>query len=335
MAAKLLASRGDMVLASAAACKGQLRRTLTSSVQFSSTTRRDYRGPGGAYTTGFTPMTHQQFMAKPENRSRYWARSFAGWHEFAFVQPNAAHEAIARLQGRGWLDLVITQNVDRLHHKGGSGRVLELHGTTHRVVCMDCGHSSCRHEVQQRLADLNPHMAAAVRHASSAAAAAAGGGGISNRGAYERALRVGTAADARKVAAGADAEQVPVVRPDGDIELGDAGRHFRTAACAACGGQVLKPDVVFFGDSVPKGRVESALSAVQSSDLLLVVGSSLMVWSAFRLVKAAKAAGAALAIVNVGPTRADDLADVKVEALAGEVCMQLAMHPSLLVPRVA
>jgi NAD-dependent deacetylase sirtuin 4 len=48
------------------------------------------------------------------------------------VQPNAAHEAIARLQGRGWLDLVITQNVDRLHHKGGSGNVLELHGTTHR-----------------------------------------------------------------------------------------------------------------------------------------------------------------------------------------------------------
>jgi hypothetical protein len=72
---------------------------------------------------------------------------------------------------------------------------------------MDCGHSSCRHELQQRLAELNPHMADAVRHASSAAAAA-GGSGISNRAAYERALRVGTAADARKVAAGEDAEQV-------------------------------------------------------------------------------------------------------------------------------
>jgi NAD-dependent deacetylase sirtuin 4 len=74
---------------------------------------------------------------------------------------------------------------------------------------------------------------------------------------------------------------------------------------------------------------------VQSSDLILVVGSSLMVWSAFRLVKAAKAAGAQLALVNVGPTRADDLADVKVEALAGEVMMHLAMHPSLLLPKVA
>jgi NAD-dependent SIR2 family protein deacetylase len=50
--------------------------------------------------------------------------------------------------------------------------------------------------------------------------------------------------------------QVPVVRPDGDIELGDAGHHFKVAPCSSCGGQVLKPDVVFFGDSVPKDRVE-------------------------------------------------------------------------------
>jgi ADP-dependent phosphofructokinase/glucokinase len=73
---------------------------------------------------------------------------------------------------------------------------------------MECGHNTCRHELQQRLAELNPHMADAVRHASSAAAAAAAAGGISNRAAYERALRVGTAADARKVAAGDDAEKV-------------------------------------------------------------------------------------------------------------------------------
>lgn len=72
-----------------------------------------------------------------------------------------------------------------------------------------------------------------------------------------------------------------------------------------------------------------------AADLVLVVGSSLMVWSAFRLIKAAKEGGARLAIVNVGPTRADDLADLKVEALAGEVMMRLAAHPRLLLPRVA
>jgi NAD-dependent deacetylase sirtuin 4 len=76
------------------------------------------------------------------------------------------------------------------------------------------------------------------------------------------------------------------------------------------------------------------MSAMRSSDLVLAVGTSLMVWSAFRLIKAAKEAGARLAIVNVGPTRADGLADLKVEALAGEVMMRLASHPRLLLPRV-
>ena len=71
-------------------------------------------------------------MASDAARRRYWARSFAGWHEFSGVRPNAAHEALARLQSRGWLQSLITQNVDRLHHKAGSADVIELHGTTHR-----------------------------------------------------------------------------------------------------------------------------------------------------------------------------------------------------------
>ena len=73
-----------------------------------------------------------QFMESEAARRRYWARSFAGWHEFSRVQPNAAHEALARLQAAGWVDALITQNVDRLHTKAGSPDVLELHGTTHR-----------------------------------------------------------------------------------------------------------------------------------------------------------------------------------------------------------
>jgi len=73
-----------------------------------------------------------QFMSTPEARSRYWARSFAGWREFSNVQPNAAHEGLARLQAGGWVGELITQNVDRLHHAAGARDVLELHGTTHR-----------------------------------------------------------------------------------------------------------------------------------------------------------------------------------------------------------
>ena len=75
-----------------------------------------------------------QFMATEERRARYWARSFAGWHEFAAVQPNRAHHALAEMQRMGWADSIITQNVDRLHHKAGSRDIIELHGTTHRQV---------------------------------------------------------------------------------------------------------------------------------------------------------------------------------------------------------
>eukprot|EP00775_Hariotina_reticulata_P005530 gene5530-5765_t len=263
-------------------------------------------------------MTHQQFMSKPQNRARYWARSFAGWHEFAHVAPNPAHDGLARLQQMGWVDLIVTQNVDRLHHKGGSSSssVLELHGTTHRgapgMTVINAPQARVLLRVQQRLSEMNPDLAARVRRMSASTA------GISNRSAYERALKAGTAADGRRVVGGADAEKV-------------IHKHHTRS----CGSQLLKPDVVFFGDSVPRDRVQRALEAAGVADLLLVVGSSLMVWSAFRLAKAAKEAGAKIAIVNVGPTRADDLATLKIEALAGEVMMRLASHPCLLVPRAA
>lgn len=78
-----------------------------------------------------------------------------------------------------------------------------------------------------------------------------------------------------------EAEQVPVRRPDGDIELQDAGDHFTVPPCESCGGR-LKPDVVFFGDSLPKERSQRAAQLAKDADLLLVVGSSLMVFSAFR-----------------------------------------------------
>ena len=59
-------------------------------------------------------------------------RCCAGWHEFSDIHPNAAHEGLARLQQRGWVEALITQNVDRLHQKAGATDVIELHGTTHR-----------------------------------------------------------------------------------------------------------------------------------------------------------------------------------------------------------
>jgi NAD-dependent SIR2 family protein deacetylase len=107
--------------------------------------------------------------------------------------------------------------------------------------------------------------------------------------------------------------------PDGDAELDEAAAAtFEVVGCLTCGG-ALKPDVVFFGENVPRPRVEAAYRMVDSTAALLIVGSSLTVFSGFRFVKRAIAAGKPVAIVNVGPTRADGLATVKVEGRIGAV----------------
>jgi NAD-dependent SIR2 family protein deacetylase len=102
------------------------------------------------------------------------------------------------------------------------------------------------------------------------------------------------------------------VAPDADAVVGDT-TSFRIIDCSSCGG-MLKPDIVYFGESVPKDRVEQAYSLVGRADALLVAGSSLTVFSGFRFVKHAAALGIPVAIINRGSTRGDDLATVKVDA---------------------
>lgn len=100
--------------------------------------------------------------------------------------------------------------------------------------------------------------------------------------------------------------------PDGDADLdGLDFSGFDIPACEHCGG-ILKPDVVFFGESVPRERVAAALEAVERADAMLVVGSSLMVYSGYRFAQAAAKAGKPIAAVNLGRTRADELLALKV-----------------------
>mmetsp|Transcript_16567 Transcript_16567/g.46768 ORF Transcript_16567/g.46768 Transcript_16567/m.46768 type:complete len:434 (-) Transcript_16567:147-1448(-) len=300
----------------------------------------DYRSPQGAYSTGFKPMTHQQFMKSDASRRRYWARSFFGWPEFAQCQPNASHEALAQLEALGRVHHVVTQNVDRLHQAAGSRNVLELHGTTHEVVCLGCGDVSPRWHLQERLAELNPEAAEAAR---------LGARGLPKDGEPLRpweeqaggqtSVRAGTAADGNAVRG--DAEALPSVlvaqpslrRPDGDTELAQRlVEAFRVPSCTRCGG-VLKPHVVFFGDNLPPGRRATADALVAQGDALLVVGSSLAVFSAFRLARAVHQAGKPLAILTAGATRADGLGGVlKVEALAGETLPRLLRSGGIMVP---
>ncbi|HKH75251.1 MAG TPA: NAD-dependent protein deacetylase [Vicinamibacterales bacterium] len=104
-----------------------------------------------------------------------------------------------------------------------------------------------------------------------------------------------------------------VEAPDGDADLeGVAFETFDVPACDACGG-LLKPDVVFFGENVPAERVQRAMAPIASSDAMLVVGSSLMIYSGYRFVTAAADAGKPVAAINLGRTRADDLLALKIE----------------------
>ncbi|MGD9622455.1 MAG: NAD-dependent protein deacetylase [Mycolicibacterium sp.] len=123
------------------------------------------------------------------------------------------------------------------------------------------------------------------------------------------------------------------VAPDADAVVADTD-HFHVVDCPACGG-MLKPDIVYFGESVPATRVQEAYSMIDDADTLLVAGSSLTVYSGYRFVRYAAARGVPVAIVNRGPTRADDLATVKIDNGCSPMLALLADElPGLAVARL-
>jgi NAD-dependent SIR2 family protein deacetylase len=113
----------------------------------------DYRGKGAPVRT---PMTVEQFLSSDAARRRYWVGSHLGWSTFAAAQPNAGHRALASLEERSLVTGVITQNVDGLHVRAGSRRVVELHGTMRRVFCTRCGQVFDRRDLAVRVETENP-----------------------------------------------------------------------------------------------------------------------------------------------------------------------------------
>jgi NAD-dependent SIR2 family protein deacetylase len=113
----------------------------------------DYRGEGAPRRT---PMTVDQYLSSDAARRRYWVGSHLGWRAFAAAEPNAGHRAIASLEERGIVSGVITQNVDGLHVRAGSRRVVELHGTMRRVFCTHCGQVFDRRDLAVRVEADNP-----------------------------------------------------------------------------------------------------------------------------------------------------------------------------------
>ncbi|MBM4280055.1 MAG: NAD-dependent protein deacetylase [Deltaproteobacteria bacterium] len=130
----------------------------------------DYRGPLTRQKAR-NPVRFAQFVGDERARRRYWARATLGWPRIRDAVDNDAHRALAALETRGRLTGVITQNVDRLHTKAGSRRVVELHGALRDVGCLACGHVVDRDDVQARLIAANPGFLVVAAAAAAAQAA--------------------------------------------------------------------------------------------------------------------------------------------------------------------
>ncbi|XP_033329386.1 NAD-dependent protein deacylase Sirt4 isoform X2 [Megalopta genalis] len=239
----------------------------------------DYRSENvGLYArSNRRPVLYKDFCASNTVRKRYWARNYIGWPRFSSLKPNDAHKLLKKLEDTQKVRCIVTQNVDNLHVKAGSRRVIELHGTAFRVMCLDCDHKICRYYLQDILDSLNPNFTVTAQ----------------------------------------------MIRPDGDVDLSqEQVEKFIVPNCTNCGG-ILKPDIVFFGDNVPRWVVESVQYNVKHSDLLLILGSTMTTYSAYRIALQANNIGIPIAILNIGQTRADDLASIKVEGRCGEVLSRI------------
>ncbi|WP_144877599.1 Sir2 family NAD-dependent protein deacetylase [Microbacterium sp. 1.5R] len=113
-----------------------------------------YRGEGAR--TRADPMTIQRYLGDEAARRRYWVGGHLGWRAFARADPNPGHLALAEMESRGLVTGVITQNVDGLHLRAGSSRVIEVHGTMRRVLCLRCGQVFDRRDIATQIEELNP-----------------------------------------------------------------------------------------------------------------------------------------------------------------------------------
>lgn len=200
----------------------------------------DFRSPGGLWDR-HRAVTIQEFVSSEEARAGYWRYKGETWEGLIRSRPNAGHRALTELAHAGWIELLVTQNVDGLHERSGfpPDRLLRIHGSDLEVVCLSCGERRPREEI----------------HAL---------------------WRAGTA--------------VPK---------------------CPCGG-FWKPATVSFGQSVDGDDLRRALAAARSADLLVAVGTSLVVGPINQMVPDARECGAQVAILTTSETPFDGLADLRI-----------------------
>lgn len=252
-------------------------------------------GEQGTYITNpeHRPIFYPEFISSEDFRKRYWARGYLGWSQMANARPNPSHYAITWLVERGYIQHVVTQNVDRFHHKAGGtdDKFTELHGTLYFVECLDCKATVDRVHYQHRIHARNPAWAA-----------------------YQQKLvRTG---------------EKPQTNPDGDVELPSNVNYtdFDIPPCQSCGSRLMKPLVVFFGEHVNPKKSMLAEQSVQDASAVLVIGSSLATYSSYRLVRLANDQSKPIVILNKGPTRADPLALSRLHVGCTPVLEQVRMQ---------
>ena len=210
----------------------------------------DFRSATGIWAEidPFEVASLRAFRRDPE---RVWSFYRERLHVLRDATPNAAHVVLAELEKRGFVQAVVTQNIDLLHGRAGSREVVEVHGSIRSATCPGCGEREPLERVLQLLADCD------------------------------------------------------------------------APACPVCA-EILKPDVVFFGELLQAAAIERASELARSAGLLLVVGSALEVYPVAGLPEETLAAGGQLAIVNRGPTPYDARAALRIDGSAGEVLARVA-----------
>ena len=209
-----------------------------------------FRGEGGIWTK-YDPVKVASIDAFMQDPASYWSVSKERGAIALAARPNPGHYALAALEAAGTLAAVVTQNTDGLHQDSGCRHVIEIHGSSRTVQCLDCGTREPRSDVQARL----------------------------------------------------------------DVEM--------PPRCRMCGSTFLKPTVVLFGEPMPVLAMQEAFALASNADVMLVVGSSLVVHPAADIPLAAVRSGARLIVVNAEPTPFDSLAEVVIHGRSGEVLPEI------------
>lgn len=264
----------------------------------------DYRGHNGSYYSGHKPMVHDQFMSSHCQRQRYWGRGMVGWKHMETRRPTTGHEALAALERLGKIGVEFTDRPefycddDDYLYRPSSARSVSV--ITQNVDGLH-RRAGTWHSI-----DLHGRLDEVVCMSC---------GMKSERSTFQDELENLNGEWLERIQSMGNIQQ----RADGDVEGATDYAAIEIPPCAGCQNGVLKPNVVFFGDSVPKHRARQCEAAVDACDGLLVVGSSLSVHSAFRHVRSLAKRGTDIAVLNVGETRAETegIRVLKVEAPVG------------------